>query len=135
MRDLTTSKGRNKEVNIICEDFLTSLRTNGFEISDEAICNVNDTTVILGIKNSEGTIAFGSDIKLYKSQDFSFFEGKENEISISSCGSFTPTVIESYWKIIHSASLLKNWEVCCTIVNNSCKRYNDLIQEIMELRD
>ena len=65
MRDLTTQEGRNKEINTICEDFLTSLRTNGFEISNDAICSINDTAVVLGIKSVGGNFVFGSDISLY----------------------------------------------------------------------
>ena len=94
--------------------FLKKLRENNFEISENAVCKIYRDRILLGIaKDEKNTLSFGSDITFYSSNNGEI----TNEISFGSSGAFTPEDAASYWRTIHSASLLKNWRLACEIVN------------------
>jgi len=57
---------------------------------------------------------------------------KKYEISLGSSDCFTPEVKESYWRIVHATSILKNWDIACDIINTHCKMYADLEKECYE---
>lgn len=139
MKNLTTEKGRRDAIKNIEENFLSELRTNGFDIAEDAVCNVHKNSIELGIsaigndKKNGYKMAFSSDISLYASDLNSIFGRKENEINFGSSGCFTPKTRESYWRTIHAASILKNWDLSTTIINKHCNMYADLENEIFSL--
>jgi hypothetical protein len=109
------------------ENFLKELRKNKFEISNNAICRIYKDRIELGIfkdvsDKEVNKMVFGSVISIYVRSNIDVFseirnEIKENEISFGSSGAFDPSDEASYWRTIHAASLLKNWELACKIVN------------------
>jgi hypothetical protein len=109
------------------ENFLKELRKNKFKISNNAICRIYKDSIELGIfkdvsDKEANKMVFGSVITIYVRNNIDIFgkirnEIKENEISFGSCGAFSPSDEASYWRTIHAASLLKNWELACKIVN------------------
>ena len=140
MKDLKTQEGRTTEIKAIENSFLITLRGNSFDVCPDAVCSVNRNSIELGIAATGSymekgfKMAFASDIQLYAANPDDIFERKEaNEINFGSSGSFNPSVSESYWRTIHAASILKNWEMACEIVNTHCKMYADLEKEIFAL--
>lgn len=139
MNDLTTKEGRVAALKAIEESFLISLRGNGFDVCPDAICRINKNSIELGIAATGSymdkgfKMAFASDIQLYAAEPDGIFGRKHNEINFASSGSFNLSVSESYWRTIHAASILKNWEMACEIVNTHCKMYSDLEKEIYKI--
>lgn len=141
MKDLTTKDGRIAAINDIEDSFLKSLRRNLFEICPDAVCRINRDSIELGIAATGSymdkgfKMAFASDIQLYAANPDDIFGRKENEINFGSSGSFNPSVSESYWRTIHAASILKNWNIASKMVNDHCKMYADLEKEIFAQKE
>lgn len=140
MNNLKTQEDRQEAIKQIEKSFLTTMKSNRLELSDEAVCRITQNSIELGIcaigKYAEigYQMAFASPIELYaKSYDELGFERKENEINFGSSGCFNPSERESYWRTIHAASVLKNWDIVSEIVNNHCKMYCDLSKKIFEV--
>lgn len=139
MKDLKTREGRVAEIKAIEDSFLIALRGNSFDVCPNAVCSINKSSIELGIAATGSymdkgfKMAFASEISLYSVDFDGYFGRKENEINFGSTGSFNPSVSESYWRTIHAASILKNWEMACEIVNTHCKMYADLEKEIFEV--
>lgn len=141
MNNLKTKEDRQEAIKQIENSFLITMKGNGIELSDDAVCRINQSSIELGIsaisKYAEKgyQMVFASDIELYaKSYDDELgFGRKENEINFGSSGSFNPSEMESYWRTIHAASVLKNWQVVSEIVNTHCKMYSDLSKKIFEI--
>jgi hypothetical protein len=114
------------EVKKIEDSFLSELRINLFELAPNAVCRISEGNIELGISGKDNKMAFASSIELYGVDRF-FNRG--NAMNFGSSGNFTPEVKESYWRTIHAASLLKNWDKACEIINNHCKMYSDLQKE------
>lgn len=141
MNNLKTKEDRQEAIKQIENSFLITMKGNGIELSDDAVCRINQSSIELGIsaigKYAEKgcQMVFASDIELYaKSYDDELgFGRKENEINFGSSGSFNPSEMESYWKTIHAASVLKNWQVVSEIVNTHCKMYSDLSKKNFEI--
>jgi hypothetical protein len=141
MNNLKTKEDRQEAIKQIENSFIKAMKENNIELSDDAVCRINSNSIVLGIsavdkygeKNYQ--IAFASDIELYAiNYDDELGLGiKENKINIGSYGSFTPKDRESYWRIIHAASILKNWDIVSEIVNTYCKMYSDLCKKIFEV--
>ena len=136
--NLKTEQGRKSAIEEIETSFIQSLREIGVDLSDEAVINVRESMITLGIKaiGSEKErgilIAFASEVDLYAIQKKEFTK-RQNQISFVSSGSFDNTQREGYWRTIHAASILKNWEKVCESVNQHCQRYSDLVKEINKL--
>jgi hypothetical protein len=141
MNNLKTKEDRQEAIKQIEKRFLTAMKSNGIELSDEAVCRIHQNSIEVGIsaigKYAEKgyQMAFASAIELYaKSCDDELgFGRKENEINLGSSGSFNPSERESYWRTIHAASILKNWAIVSGIVNTHCKMYSDLSKKIFEV--
>jgi len=141
MNNLKTKEDRQETIKQIENSFLIIMKRNGIELSDDAVCRINQSSIELGIsaigKYAEKgyKMAFASAIELYaKSYDDELgFGRKENGINFGSSGSFNPSERESYWRTIHAASVLKNWQVVSEIVNTHCKMYSDLSKKIFEV--
>lgn len=136
MRDLKTEKGRRFEFKKIEDSFLSQLKENSFEICPDAVCNISFNSIELGIKASGSYLekgfkmAFASDITIYCRNQHNIIRDRENEINYGSSGSFTPKEESSYWRTIHAATILKNWELAFSIANEHCKMYSTLIEKI-----
>lgn len=139
--DLSTSTGRNAAINALEKSFINSLRQNDIELSEDAICSIGRSQIQLGIKEKAEHLIkgfkmeFSSIIELYakieNSEDNMF--DRDNEINFGSSGSFSPKSKACYWRTIHAASVLKNWNVVCEIVNVHCKAYVELYKDIQSI--
>lgn len=77
-------------------------------------------------------MAFASEVSLHACEEDEF-SYRVNEMNLGSSGRFSPSKKESYWRIIHAASLLQNWDSACHIINKHCKLYTNLKKQIFEL--
>lgn len=102
------------------QKFLEELRTIGIELSDNVVCSINKTHIEIGLETSD---------KRFKSEPnsqiilYSKIDDNETRLSMNGLDSFDPSNKGNYWKIIHSASILKNWTEISEIVNNHCREY------------
>lgn len=135
MQNLKTEEGRIAAIKQLEDSFLYSLRINGLEIAKDSVCNISETKITLAIeadaeyKNKGYKIAFASEVDIYSNLPLLFFEG-ENGINFASSGQFTPKIRACYWRTIHAAEILKNWDLVCKIVNEHCQQYRDLVISI-----
>ena len=114
--DLKTEQGRKSAIEEIEQSFIKSLRKIGVELSDYVCVQMSNHGVYI------------------QSNPSSFLEVtiyiNECRINFGSSGSFTPGNKEAYWRTIHAASVLKNWDKVCEAVNEHCKMYSELVEEI-----
>lgn len=124
--NLKTEQGRKQAIEEIENSFINSLREIGVELSNEVYCAVYTKAIQIALKatgerkNNGFKTAFASEILLYKNQGMAF----------GSSGALTPKNKEAYWRTIHAASILKNWEKVCEAVNEHCQRYSELVNQI-----
>ena len=119
--NLTTEQGRKSAIEKIEQSFINSLREIGVELSEEATCAIMSNCIDLCHQNlgmSQVTI-------WVKKENYI-----KNAINFGSSGTFTPEDKEPYWRTIHAASILKNWDKVCETVNEHCKKYSELEEEI-----
>ena len=105
-------------------NFLKDLRNAGVELSDDAICRISENYVEISISKIDKPTEAA--FELYAKQD-NILSKRENQISVSSSGNFDPSCRESYYKHIHTASILKNWKTVSDIVNDYCKTYTEYL--------
>ena len=117
--NLKTEQGRKSAIEEIETSFIKSLREIGVELSETARCEV-----------SENTIGLFSDKDWFIEVTLRKKRNEQNTINYGNTGSFTPKDQRAYWRTIHAASILKNWDKVCEAVNEHCKRYSDLVNEI-----
>lgn len=126
--NLKTKQGRKAAIEEIETSFITSLREIGVELSDNVYCAVYTKAIQIALKatgerkDNGFKTAFASEILLYKNEG----------MALGSSGAITPENKEAYWRTIHAASILKNWEKVCESVNQHCQRYSDLVNEIQK---
>jgi hypothetical protein len=134
--NLTTEQGRKSAIEQIEQSFINSLRDIGVELSEEVVCSIHSSCITIGIKpltkpiKNYPKMCFASEVGIDVKQDDDMFGARPNKINFCTSGSFDNTQREGYWRTIHAASILKNWEKVCETVNEHCKMYSELAQEI-----
>jgi hypothetical protein len=136
MEDLKTTAGRLAAIQNLEVSFIRGLRYISNEIADDAVCKICSDSIVLGIAATGAYMekgfkrAFASDITFYP-----VINKTANEINYGSYGSFAPANKESYWRTIHAAAVLKNWDAVCELVNEHCEAYRELVEEIMKVNE
>ena len=111
-------------------DFIKALKGANIELSNDVICRIYETTINISVLGQDDKILFASDIDLYPIKKQSTYSDKcDNKISFGSAGSFDNTNIACYWRTIHAASILKNWDIVSILVNSFCSRYSEYCKE------
>jgi len=114
--DLKTEQGRKSAIEEIEQSFINSLREIEVELSDQVSVDINDVVVEIYHANTSYSVVT--------------INAKKTEMNLSSSNSFNPENTHSYWRTIHAASILKNWDKVCEQVNKHCKLYSELAEEI-----
>jgi hypothetical protein len=134
MENLQTEAGRLAAIKNLEVSFIRGLREISNEIADDAVCKISSDRVELGI------YATGRNKEIIMQIDYvsciTVYEGNNkinNEINFGSSGCFTPDNKESYWRTIHAAAVLKNWDEVCVLVNEHCEAYRELLEEIKKV--
>ena len=116
------------EISELKTNFLNELRNANVELAPNVNVTINSDRILISILDIHGVYFFGSDVSLTPeiTENYGFGDfHTEAKIIFGSSGSFNPTNIGSYWRTIHAASLLKNWDAVVPIVNKYCKIYED----------
>ena len=111
--------------------FLRALIRKGIELSEDAVCSISDDSITIGIteETEKGRrLIFGSDVEVYLKDEFC----KEGRINFGSTGSFNNKDKRAYWRTVHAASVLKNWDVVVEVVEKYCSDYRELKNEKFE---
>lgn len=133
--DYTKIENRIKAINSLNIDCLFALKDSGMELSEDTLVEVGGTSIEISVRETDpedaryNKPAFASEVRIYP-KDKGITRSSINELSVGSCGSFTPKYRPAYWRIIHAAEVLKNWDAACKVVNTYCKKYDALAKEI-----
>lgn len=114
----------NEKYNAIQEEFLNEFKSLGMMLSKDMVVMIHGNNVTVGLQIEPNRIAFGSDIVIY-SRETGFLK-RENKINFGSSGSFNPDDQVPYWRTIHAAEFIKNWDKVCEVVNKYCKKVGDI---------
>lgn len=135
--DLKTAEGRQQASTALVADCLKAFEKAGIRLCDHATVRIDTSYLEIGIielnSNSSyfGKTAFASDISFYAFNG-SRYGGRENSINFGSAGAFDPSDKASYWRTLHAAELIRNWDKACEICNEFCAKYEDLQQQFIE---
>lgn len=109
---------------------LQDLKELGLCMADDAMIQIGQTQVEIGLRKDEYNFVFASDFAIY-SQNLKWKGDEvENSINIASSGSFNPTNKASYWRTIHASEVLKNWGEVCELVNTTCKAFSEFLEKL-----
>ena len=131
--NLKLVKDRLETLTELTNNCLNDLREIGLELCPTARVIINVTNIAITDGNSNSS-SF-SDITLHSSNNSFISKNNKNTINFGSSGEFSPKDDNPFWRTIHAASILKNWEATCKIVNEYCQKYNELVVAIEEAND
>ena len=124
--NLTTLEGRNAAINALNESVIEELRNVGVELEETAVGKLGHQGIYIATYNSDNKTNFGSGITIYDVN-----EDASIEVPAGRC--FNPTSDPAqYWRTIHAASLLKNWDAVVEVVSDHCEKYRELMDRIRE---
>lgn len=108
-------------------DFFKELQETGLGFHPELRGIINANSISLGIVNPKEPgslhwVEFASDVTIYVAEK-NIVRDSPAEISVSGAGAFSPNVAPSYWKTIHAAIILQNWDLIQGICSKYCARY------------
>lgn len=107
------------DVQYLEKKFIRELKYNSINLAPNTRCMIDRDRIIIylvEIKQEKEVRVFASEIDLYK----------RGEINFGSSGSFSPQNLASFWRTIHAASVLTNWEVVMSLVTKYCNMYTEL---------
>jgi hypothetical protein len=120
--NLKTAKGREDAIKKIEKNYINELRNNGFELSNRACTIIRENKIDIYLIKSSMLPDINSILTIYINDKLS--------ILFSCPVSFDISNKSSYWKTIHAASILKNWEKFIEITNKYHKQYLELLNKI-----
>jgi hypothetical protein len=129
--DLTNSDQRKMYKRELENSLITDLKKK-LNMSDNAICLIHRTSLIIctNIKDDK-RIDFGSEVNLYRrNDDDTLYQKEESRIDYGSSGSFSPSNKASYWRTIHAAEILKEWDYFIEVSD----KYFHKIDELMKVK-
>lgn len=115
--NLKTKEGRIRDIDELTSNCRTAFVKAGIEFSVESKVEIYKNALFISLTN------YSRDISLYSGNI-------DITINIGCSGEFNPQNKIAYWRAITTASILKNWDVVCRIVNDYCMKYTELCQEI-----
>lgn len=118
---METSEQRNARIQELNKAFITECRKCGLELSDNAICTISANYVRVFVLAENGSLIFNSEVSFY-------VENNAVSMSVASSSDFTPEHQGSFWKTIHAANFLQQWQVTIEIVQSFTERYSQLIK-------
>lgn len=130
--DSILKESLSNQIQNLEKQFIKELKQLELELSNDVVCSISQTRIEVGIaaspewKERGWKMAFGSNIDLYAQIDTDDISHWRNEMSISSLGQFHKDHQECYWRVIHAASILKNWDDVFDLVNKYCNRYIEI---------
>lgn len=127
--DLSTKKRRIDAMAAVGEDFITELRDMGLNLSPEAFAKVKVDCIVIGTGSIEDGMIFRSSFTLYLKEEFI---NSSEHLSVPSSGNVDTTNTPEFWKIVHAAEILQNWDMVVTAAQQYCQRFAELKLMIIE---
>ncbi len=124
--NLKTTEGRIAAINALETECMKQLIIIGVEVTGLSKLRLSDSSIVISVRISGEE---GGEVTIYHNKTL-FGKQKENTINFGCSGKFTPSNLFSYWRIICAASILKNWDAACAVVNEYCQKYVALVKEI-----
>lgn len=106
---LELEKGLNKA-------FIETLRGVGLNLAKDVVAEITSNKIEITVLNEKGSKLFGSGVTLY-------LFGSYVTINFGTTGSFTAEESAPYWRTVHAAEILKNWDAVCEIVVYYIQKY------------
>lgn len=125
--NLKTTEGRKAAVKALEENFIKAFIAAGIELCKQTVARIGRDTIYFYVYFNEDS---GGEITFHSNNDCGVLRPRENSINFGCSGEFTPANKFSYWRTIHAASILKNWDAACAVVNEYCKKYVELEKEM-----
>ena len=129
MESLT--KGQ-KAVIELQNNFIAELQALNLGFNESLSCRIKSSRLIeLGVldkEQSEGVYMshlWASDINLYAERKTGLGLGQDRSINFGSSGQFTPENEACYWRTIHAAIILLNWDTIMALVEKYCTLYTE----------
>ena len=134
-------------------DTIDKLRKSGLDMSPDAWCRIDRNRVEIGVLIPElfnppmgdtppsAPLQFASEVSVYYREvlfathkyvdgEFQKDDNPEKfEINFGTSGCFTPEDTASYWRSIHAAEILRNWESVCEIVLHAVNQYREMVDQ------
>lgn len=127
--DLTTEEGRVSALVNLNKQCEMAFRNAGVELSFDCLFGISENLIEISIRNTDpnkkAMVAFGSEVQINNKKD-NILGKRDYGFSTSSIPNCTPDDKISYWRIIHAASILKNWEVVTGLVSEYCEKSKEL---------
>ena len=112
-------------------DLLAELKKANVELAPNVGVDIYNDRIHLYPVDENGESIFGSVITITATQFDSLLKTiRKPKISFGTTGSFNPESIGDYWRSIHAASILKNWDVVVEIVNLFCNEYLIILDSV-----
>jgi hypothetical protein len=119
--NLKTAKGREEAIRKIENEYIDELRSNNFELHQYLTCYMFTDRIAFEFKNKVINVYLITNNKL---------DIVDAGINISTGSLINQTDESNYWKVIHAATILKNWEKFIEITNKYHKQYLELLNKI-----
>lgn len=134
MNPLTTEAGRKEAAENLHLELFAKLKSLNLGFHPELRGRIDETVIGLGIIDAVNpdrihTTMWGSEIQVYPAIE-RFGKVRFPEINFGASGSFSPENTGPFWRTIHAAIILQNWEVLMPIFKDFCERYTILMNEI-----
>lgn len=126
--ELKTPQGRQDALDNLKDNFIKELRNLGVELSPDATIRIDERNIDIYCKDN----SFASGVSINYNVSY---RKKEIEINYGSSGSFMKSSYAPYWRTIHAASILKNWDCVTEIVQKYCELYKKLVNEIINSKN
>ena len=124
--DLTQLEDRKAAIENLNNECKKAFIDNGFEAAPD--CKFDILSGAIKIMSGNPLAA----ISLYSSYS-PYGRAREVEMNHGISDSYTPANRSSYWRTIHAASILKNWDKLVPLVDKCCTAYRELEKEIFKV--
>ncbi len=110
--------------NALTNDFKKELQ-NIITLADNAVCIINVTSIKIALQDAIDAqkIVFASDVEL---------NVKSQKLNFPNSGSFNPDNKGNFWRTIHAANILQNWEAVLELSKKYCEKHTHLLESAFE---
>lgn len=134
MNPLTTEAGRKEAAEKLHQELFAKLKSVALGFHPELRGRIDETCISLGLIDEVEperlySTMWASEILIYPAIE-RFGKIRNPGINFGGSGSFSPENTGPFWRTIHAAIILQNWEVLMPIFKDFCERYTILMNEI-----
>ena len=132
--DYTKKKHRQAALDNLEMAFMTEMENTISGFHRRCIAKIHRNRIDIAIQDEKGNELFASDVSLYPETTSTFFP-QEKGINFGSSGAFDPKHEAPYWRTIHAAIILQNWDIAMGIVETYCMKMEELMEEFKQANE